>query len=194
MLDSAVKLYNEDYEIIEGEKVMSPTANLSHNKIIMRIGFAIDDYCEKNSCGTVFTDSIDVHLPDGNYFKPDLTVVLKENENILDWKGNINGVPDMVVEVLSKSTRKKDMTIKKDIYERNGVKVYWIVDPWAKIISVYLLRDGKYVLDDDYIYFDDKEFSRLEDYEKAEVKFEVPVHLFEDFKVKLAYVFKWCPW
>lgn len=195
MLNAALKHYYDDYEIIEGEKVMSPAVNLSHNKIITRIYSAIENYCVENKIEAhIFTDSIDVHLPDGNYFKPDLTVVTKENAKILDWQGDINGVPDMVVEVLSKSTKKKDLTIKKSIYERNGVKVYWIVDTWSKSVSIYLLREGKYFLDDEYIYFTEKEFNRLEDYEKADVKFEVPVHLFEGFKISLAYIFKWCTW
>lgn len=194
MLDAVYDLYDESYEIIEGEKIMSPAANLSHSKIISRLCIAIGNYCEENGdCGEVFTDNIDVHLPDGNWFKPDFTVVLRKNEKILDWKGNINGVPDMVVEVLSKSTMKRDLTIKKDIYERNGVKIYWIVNPFVKSVTVYILNDGKYQLDDEYIYFDDKEFSGLEDREKSEVKFEVPVHLFENFNIKLAYIFKWCP-
>ena len=187
-------LYDESYEIIEGVKFMSPAANLGHNGIIMRLSIFIGSYCESHDdCGFVFSDSIDVHLLDGNVFRPDFTVVTKENEKIIDWKGNINGVPDMVVEVLSKSTRKRDLTIKKDIYEKNGVKVYWIVDPFIKSVTIYNLRDGKYDFDDEYIYFDDKEFSQLEEYEKAEVKFEVPVTIFGDLKIKLAYIFKWCP-
>lgn len=194
MSNLALELYDEDFEIIEGEKFMSPAANLSHNGIIGRIFISIAIHCEENGdCGYVFTDNVDVHLPDGNSFKPDLTVVLKENEKILNWKGDINGVPDMVVEVLSKSTMKRDLTIKKDIYERNGVKVYWIVNPFVKSVTIYLLKDEKYFLDDEYIYFDDAEYSQLNDREKSEVKFEVPVHLFENFNIKLAYIFKWCP-
>ena len=184
----------KDFEIIEGVKIMSPAANLGHSGIIMRLCMIIGSYCEENEdCGQFFADDIDVHLPDGNVFRPDFTVVLKENEHILNWKGDINGTPDMVVEVLSKSTKKRDMTVKKDVYEKNGVKEYWIVDPWAKSVSVYLLRDGKYFLDNEYIYFDETEFARLDDREKAEVKFEVPVHLFEGLSIKLAYLFKWCP-
>ena len=194
MSNLAFELYDEDFEMIGGEKFMSPAANLSHSKIISRLCMVIGNHCEENDdCGEIFTDNVDVHLPDGNWVKPDFTVVLKENEKILDWKGNINGVPDMVVEVLSKSTMKRDLTIKKDIYERNGVKVYWIVNPFVKSVTIYLLKDGKYFLDDEYIYFDDAEYSQLNDREKAEVKFEVPVHLFENFNIKLAYIFKWCP-
>lgn len=193
-MNTALDIYDENFEIIEGEKIMSPAANLGHNGIIMRLVIFIGSYCEDNNdCGFVFSDSIDVHLPDGNIFKPDFTVVTKENENIIDRKGNIDGVPDMVVEVLSKSTKKRDTTVKKDVYERNGVKEYWIIDPWAKSVLVYLLRDGKYFLDDEYIYFDDKEFSMLSDREKSAVQYEVPVHIFDGLKIKLSYLFKWCP-
>ena len=73
----------------------------------------------------------------------------------------------MVVEIISKSTKNRDYTIKKDTYEKFGVKEYWIVDPYMKSISVYLLRDGKYELDDEYIYFNDKEFELLDEEEKA---------------------------
>ena len=72
-----------------------------------------------------------------------MSIVLKANEKILDWRGNIYGTPDMVVEVLSKSTRKKDITVKKDIYEANGVREYWIIDPYMKVISVYLKTDDE---------------------------------------------------
>ena len=61
---------------------------------------------------------------------------------------------DMVVEVLSPSTRKNDFTIKKDIYEKNGVKEYWIVDQRAKTVDVYILRDGKFNFDESYHKYD----------------------------------------
>ena len=66
---------------------------------------------------------------------------------------------------------------------------------WSDYISGYTAgADRNVTLDDEYIYFDDEEFAQLDDKEKAEVKFEVPVHLFENFSVKLAYIFKWCTW
>ena len=60
-----------------------------------------------------------------------------------------------------------------------------------KAISVYLLRDGKYYLDDDYILFDDKELELLTDEEKADVKNEVPVSILDGLKIPLKYIFKW---
>ena len=153
----------------------------------MLIGTFLDTH-DKGYC---FSDSADVHFPDGNIFKPDLLVIMEENSSIIDWSRGIKGVPDMVVEVLSKSTKKKDLTVKKDIYEANGVREYWIVDPWVKGVTVYLLRDGKYFLDDDYILFDAEDLELLNDDEKATVKTEVPVSILDGLKVPLKYIFKW---
>ena len=97
----------------------------------------------------------------------------------------------MVVEVLSHSTRKKDITVKKDTYEAHGVREYWIVNPWAKSVTVYLLRDGKYFLDDVYRLFDDKELELLDDDEKADVKTEVPVSICDGLNIPLEFVFSW---
>ena len=158
MLNDA--LFYESYEIIGGEKFMSPSAPLEHSGILFRLALAIGNYVVANKCGYVFPDDVDVHLPDGNLFKPDLVVVTDDSKGILNWHGSIYGVPDMVVEVLSKSTRKKDLTIKKDVYEANGVKEYWIIDPRAKNVDVYLLRDGKFVLDESYFKYTAEEWKK----------------------------------
>ena len=95
------------------------------------------------------------------------------------------------IEVLSYSTRKKDRTIKKDTYEAQGVREYWIIDPWAKSVTVYLLRDGKYFLDEIYKLFNDKELELLDDDEKAELKSEVPVSIVEGLNIPIEFVFSW---
>lgn len=192
----ATEIFNErllrpSYEIIGGKKFMSPAPNPTHGGVIMRLGMIIGSHLDENDSGYVFSDNTDVHFPDGTLLKPDLCVVTEKNSAIIDWFRGIYGTPDMVVEVLSKSTRKKDVTVKKDIYEAQGVREYWIVDPWIKGISVYLLRDGKYFLDDEYILFDKEEFDELTEEEKAEVKQEVPVKTLEGLIIPLKYVFKW---
>ena len=98
-------------------------------------------------------------------------------------------LPDMVAEIFSRSTMKRDFTIKKDIYERNGVKEYWLINPWSESIEVYLLRDGKYFLDDVYQNYSDKDLKALTDEERAEVKFEIPVAVLDGFKVKIKNIF-----
>ena len=188
MLNEAL---NRDYEIIEGVKFMSPAANLFHNRTLFRLGMILGQYTIEKKCGYVFTDSIDVYLPDGNLFKPDLTVVKSDNTSILNWKGAIRGVPDMVVEVLSKSTKKKDLTVKKNIYEKNGVKEYWIIDPFMKVVDVYILRDGKFEFDDEYFKYDADELDTLTDEEKAEEKPDIKVSIFDDLFVKVDDIFSW---
>lgn len=189
MLNDA--LYYQSYEIIGGEKFMSPAANLFHNRTLFRLGMIIGQYTIEKKCGYVFTDNIDVYLPDGNLFRPDLTVVKSDNTTILNWQGAIRGVPDMVVEVLSKSTRRKDLTIKKEIYEKNGLKEYWIVDPAMKVVDVYILRDGKFELDGEYFKYSEDELDTLTDEEKAAERTEIKVGIFDDLIVKVDDIFSW---
>ena len=185
------RLLYPSYEIIGGEKIMAPAANSRHNAIGGRLYMFIGTYLDAKNLGYCFTDSADIHFSDGSLFSPDFSVVLNENKQIINWRGDIYGAPDMVVEILSKSTRRNDVTIKKDTYEANGVREYWIVDPWAKIIDVYLLRDDKYFLDDEYILFDEEELKRLTDEEKAKVKSEIPVKILDGLTIRLDYIFKW---
>ena len=185
------RLLYPSYEIIGGKKIMAPAANLTHSGIIMRLGMIIGTHLSNNKIGYVYPDDVDVHFSDGSLYKPDLVVVLKSNEKILAGQKNIFGAPDMVVEVLSKSTRRNDLTIKKDTYEAQGVREYWIVDPWAKSIDVYLLRDGKYFLEDEYILFDQDDLEDLSEEEKAAVKNEVPVHIVDGLTIPLEFIFSW---
>lgn len=192
----ATEILNErelypSYEIIGGEKIMSPAPTLDHSNIIFKLSYVIGGYLMEHKSGYVFTDNVDVHLSDGSLYKPDLCVVLKSNEKILAGRKAIFGAPDMVVEVLSYSTRKKDLGVKKDTYEAQGVREYWIIDPWAKIIDVYLLRDGKYFLSGEYMLPDEKDLEFMTDDERAEVKSEVPVSIVDGLTIPLEFVFSW---
>ncbi len=188
MLNDA--LFYQSYEIIGGKKFMAPSAGAYHNDVMGGLYSIIRFYVRNNKLGYVFTDSLDVHLPDGNIFKPDLIVVKKENAAIINWQRGIYGVPDMVVKILSKSTRKKDEGIKKDIYEANGVKEYWIVDPWAKSVTFYILRDGKFELDDEYFKYYENEWSPLDE-EHIVIKPEIKVSIFDDLIIKVDDIFTW---
>lgn len=185
------RLMYPSYETIGGKKFMAPAPTLDHTDLIGRIHFCFVKYFLEHKNGYVYHDNVDVHFSDGSLYKPDLVVVLKENEKILAGRKNIFGVPDMVVEVLSRSTQKKDRTIKKDTYEAQGVREYWIIDPYMKIVSVYLLRDGKYFLDDEYILFDDKDMESMTAEEIAAIKHEVPVSICEGLTIPLEFVFSW---
>jgi Uma2 family endonuclease len=84
-----------------------------------------------------------VHLNDKNNCIPDVVVVCDRSKIKMD---GIYGAPDLAVEVLSPSTAFNDMSVKKDIYEKFGVREYWIVDPVSKMLSVYVNNNNKFTL------------------------------------------------
>ena len=196
MLNAANTIFNErlmcpSYEIIGGEKIMAPADNLLHSNSIIRLVVAFENYLFQNKKGYVFADHVDVHFPDGSIYKPDLIVITEENKEIMSTNKAIYGAPDLVVEVLSTSTKKRDLTIKKDTYEKFGVKEYWIIDAFMKIIYAYILRDGKYELDFEYIDYDDDDLKEIPEDEKASARFEISPSIFPELKIKLRDIFSW---
>ena len=182
-----------DYEIIEEVKFMAPSPGWSHVNVTANLVTIIGGYARIKKLGIAVADNFDVHFPDGSLFRPDFIFVSAEKAKVLfeNRDATLHGVPDMVAEIFSKSTMKRDLGIKKDIYERNGVREYWIIDPWSENIQVYLLRDGKYFLDDVYNNYSDDELSAMTDEERAEVKMEVPVAVLDGFEVKIRNIFGW---
>lgn len=187
MLNLATELYDEDFEIMEGEKFMSPSPHRTHMYVMMNLAVKFHVYLAKTDKGRVFTDNMDIHFPDGNLMKPDLSIVC--NPEYLKHGATVYGVPDFVAEILSRSTMRRDLTIKKDLYERNGVKEYWIIDAWSKNVQVNILKDGKYFLDGIYSVYDEFEWAELTDKEKAEVKFDIPVSIFDDLTINVNEIF-----
>ena len=175
------------YEIIEGVKIMSPSPNAEHGGIVMNLGTIFNYYCWTTGAGRVFGDNIDVHFPDGNLFRPDFSVVC--DFNIIKRQGTIYGVPDLLIEILSRSTMKSDIGLKKHIYERNGVKEYWIINPWIKTIEVYHLIDGKFNLDNLYQLCSEEELAQMSEEEQAALKYEIKVSIFDDLMVDIHKVF-----
>ena len=183
----------DDYEIIEGEKFMLESHVIGHANVISNLVAIIGSYVSIKRLGVVTAGNFDVNFPDGNIFRPDFVFVNAENaKKLLSKKStSLKGVPDMVAEIFSRSTMKRDVGIKKDVYESNGVKEYWIIDPWRESIDVYLLRDGKYELDGQYENWSDDELLQISEDERAKIKMEVPVAVLDGFKVKIRNIFGW---
>ncbi|MBQ7476768.1 MAG: Uma2 family endonuclease [Selenomonadaceae bacterium] len=181
------RLAYDYYEMIEGKKFMLASPNRRHAYIMSNIFVRLYLYLEENNVGRVFSDNMDVHLPDGNLVMPDVCVVC--DKEAFKRGSTVYGVPDFVVEILSYSTRRYDTAKKKDIYEKNGVKEYWIVNPWDKSVSVNILRDGKFELDNIYTLLTEEEFAELNDEEKAEIKTEIKLSIFEDFTISVKNIF-----
>ncbi|MBR2179219.1 MAG: Uma2 family endonuclease [Selenomonadaceae bacterium] len=177
------------YEIIGGIKIMSPSGTIEHNTIIGNLYRIFANYLREHKNGRVFTDSLDVHFNNGELYMPDLKVVC--DLSILKPRSTIYGVPDLVAEVLSRSTRRFDRGKKKDTYESSGVREYWIIEPIEKSIEVYHLIDGKYELDDVYQIYSENEWNQLTEEERTQARFEIKVSLFDDLIVDVNEVFEW---
>jgi len=131
------------HEIIEGERFMSPSPTTKHQKISRRLLYVLEDYFRRTKAGEVFDAPMDVVLSDIAIVEPDLLVVLAARASIITDK-NIQGAPDIVIEIISETSRKTDEITKKKLYERYGVLEYWVVDPELELVKIYRLTDVRY--------------------------------------------------
>jgi Uma2 family endonuclease len=130
-------------ELIDGTIEMTPTPNLPHQRAVTALWRVVADWAEAVGAGEAFVAPLDVFLPSGDVVEPDVLFVSNARREILrKW---VHGVPDLVVEVLSPKRAKRDRALKRDVYARNGVPEYWIVDPVACAIDVLRLDAGNFV-------------------------------------------------
>ncbi len=143
--------FMERVELIKGFIYkMSPAPSSGHQSVSLKLTLKIGNYFENKSC-RVFAAPFDVRLPDAKKQKndeevftviqPDICVVCDAEK--IDDRGCI-GAPDLVIEILSPGNTQKEMGVKFALYEENGVKEYWLVQPQDKVILVYVLKDSKY--------------------------------------------------
>ncbi len=131
------------YELIEGELVMSPSPQVMHQKVVKSIFRKLDEYVERENLGIVLFAPLDVVLSDLNICQPDIIFISRENKEIITEK-NIQGAPDLIIEILSPSTTYRDLFDKKELYAKFGVNEYWIADPKRRWIETYSLQDNTY--------------------------------------------------
>ena len=134
---------DERYELLDGELVMSEAPRIVHQRSNVKLVSRMERFVDEGDLGEVFHAPTDVFLSDTAVVQPDLLFVSKERAHIITEQ-NIQGAPDLVVEILSPSTANRDWTVKRELYARHGVKELWIVDPDAKILWTMLLRDGDF--------------------------------------------------
>ena len=142
--------FNERVELFKGKFFkMIPAPNRSHQKLSLKLTNKLFHYFESTTCD-LYVAPFDVRLEKTisndtkvtTVVQPDLCVICDQNK--LDDKG-CNGAPDLIVEILSPGNSKKEMGIKFDLYEENGVKEYWIVEPAEKSIFIYLLQNDRFI-------------------------------------------------
>jgi Uma2 family endonuclease len=133
-----------NFEFEEGEVIPVPSPTLQHQAILLKLGGQLSAWVEKRKIGTVAM-AVDVYLPDGRCFVPDLQFVSSEHLDLIDREDQkIHGVPDLVVEATS-SDPDRDRVHKLRIYYDNGVPWYWIIDSENLAIEEYRATPEGYV-------------------------------------------------
>ena len=117
---------------------MSPAPNRFHQDISRNLGLIIGNYLETHPLGKIYNAPFDVYLDNDNVFQPDFVFIARENYRVLTDAG-VEGVPDLVIEILSPGTAKLDRNAKQRIYAQRGVKEMWLVDPETTTVAVYHL-------------------------------------------------------
>lgn len=165
------------FEVIDGQVYnMTPAPSTKHQAIQRELLTEFNLFLRGKSC-SVFGSPIDVCFSENDHdirkikewVEPDLVIVCDKRKI---HEKRIVGAPDLIVEILSKSTAKKDKFIKFNRYQKERVQEYWIVDPIHESIDVYLLENGLY--QHNGIYFKDD---------------AIPVQLFEGFMIELKNIF-----
>ena len=132
-------------EIINGREIVAPSPFNPHQDLIAYIFSEMNSHVRRHALGKVKISPLDVIFEEKiNVLQPDFLFIRKENMGIVqDW---IRGVPDLVGEVVSKSSAKLDMGEKKAIYERYGVPEYWLINPLVPQATVFALKAGQYTV------------------------------------------------
>lgn len=138
------RLYPEEsrVELVGGEVYQMPSPNPKHQRVIRKIVSAIGSYVDNLSLGDVYPAPVDVVLSEDTVLQPDIVYV----SDVSKVGDRIYGAPELVVEVVSPSSLKRDLTDKMKLYEKHGVREYWLVFPLEKTILVFTLTKEGYKL------------------------------------------------
>ncbi len=132
------------HELVEGEHVVTPAPNTRHQRLIRRLLRHLDAHVEKQGLGEVFVAPYDVVLSESDVVQPDLLFVAREHLDRIG-EANLRGAPDLVVEIISEATRRRDEVLKRHLYERAGVAEYWLVDPVVEAVKIFRhTADGRF--------------------------------------------------
>jgi Uma2 family endonuclease len=149
-----VKLTYDDYvlfpddgnqhELIDGEHFVTPAPSIRHQIIQANVAGLIWSHLQTHPVGRVFTARLDVVFSSHDVVEPDVLYISRERYDEITTLQNVQGAPDLVVEIGSPSTRTRDETIKKHLYEKFRVSEYWIVDPTLETVNVYRHSGSSY--------------------------------------------------
>lgn len=133
------------YEIIDGNLLMAPSPDMWHQSWLNDLNLFLSLFVKQRKLGRIFIAPFDVVLNPENTVQPDLIFVSNTNASIIQHRA-IFGTPDLLVEMVSPSSVRRERYDKKDLYEQFGVKEYWIGDPANKSLEILTLKNGRYEL------------------------------------------------
>jgi len=131
------------YELYDGEVIVVPSPFPRHQRVASNIEEILREY-EHAAGGLMFRAPLDIVLSEHNVVQPDVVFFRKERRHLIDMMAATRAAPDLVVEVLSRSTEARDRGRKMRLLARFGVPEYWIVDPVKNTFEIYVLRGSAY--------------------------------------------------
>ena len=132
------------HELIDGEHYVTPSPNMKHQAVSGNLYFMIRSWLEQHPVGRIFYALFDVVFTKFDIVEPDLLYLSHSRAAQFLTEKHVTGAPDLVVEIASPGTKKRDETIKLRLYERTGVSEYWVVDPLVETIRVYRNQEGHF--------------------------------------------------
>ncbi|MGH9187152.1 MAG: Uma2 family endonuclease [Acidimicrobiales bacterium] len=126
------------YELVDGELLVTPAPNTLHQRIVVNLVLLLHGVIDAGL--EVLPAPVDWYIDQHTYFEPDVLVVRRSDES----ERRLEGTPVLAVEILSPTTRRRDLGLKKRAYEDAGLPWYWVVDPEAPSVSAFRLADGRY--------------------------------------------------
>jgi Uma2 family endonuclease len=125
------------HELIDGEHYVTPSPNMKHQAVSGNLYFVLRSWLEQHPVGRVFFAPFDVVFTNVDVVEPDLLYMSNARAAEILTQKHVTGAPELIVEIGSPSTRKRDETIKRHLYERSGVEEYWVVDPDIDAVRVF---------------------------------------------------------
>jgi len=131
------------YQLLDGELILSPAPTMYHQTLILRLASVLHRFVAENDLGRVWLAPCDVVLSNFDVVQPDILFVSHDRSNIVT-EANLQGTPDLVVEVLSPATQHYDRGYKRTLYSNHGVREYWLLDQVVRRAEFYRLADGRF--------------------------------------------------
>ena len=172
-------------ELVNGEIVMMASPSLNHGRVSKNLCYLFERYL-RGQTSEYFPDGTDLFLTDKDRFVPDGMLVCDPSKSRGD---GVHGAPDLVVEILSPSTSKRDRIYKKGVYASCGVREYWLVNPMDRSVEQYVQENGQLTLRDVFQLYPDFMLQHMTEAEKAALVTSFHCTLFDDLTIRLEDIF-----